>query len=151
MPTHDLNVRRGVYLAVAVALVGFGYLALFSIGFPFALTGLLMLALFRLRGRREVIIPALAWPWVFTLGYVLVAPLGCTGSATPASVAAGAGDAGAAGVTRCHALFFTYAGGGSYDPPLLPALLVGIVLATTIALVLRRSLMPRSPVSTPSQ
>jgi hypothetical protein len=143
-------VRTSAYVAVAVVLIVFGYLALFSIGFPFALTGVVMLALFRWRGRREVIVPALAWPWAFTLGYVLVAPLGCTGSVTAASVTGAPVDAAVAS-TRCDALFFTYAGVGSYDPPLLPALLVGIVLATGVSLVLRHTLMARAVTSTPAQ
>jgi hypothetical protein len=138
------------YVAVAVALVVFGCLALFSIGFPFALTGLLMLALFRSRGRREVIVPALAWPWAFTLGYVLVAPLGCTTSVTATSIAAAPVETAVAS-TRCDALFLTYAGGASYDPAILPALLVGILLGTGVALGLRRSLRARPAASTPAQ
>ena len=37
--------RTAAYLAVAIALALFGYLALFSMGFPFLLTGLLTAAL----------------------------------------------------------------------------------------------------------
>jgi hypothetical protein len=67
-------------------------------------------------------VPALLWPWVFTLGYVLVAPLGCTRFATP-TIVDGVGNL--EGTTRCTALFFIYAGGGSYSPPIWLAVLVG--------------------------
>jgi hypothetical protein len=137
--------RMASYIAVAIALALFGYLALFSIGFPFLLTGLLMLALMPLRRRSEVMVPAVLWPWVFTLGYVLVAPLGCTTSAVP-MIANGVGDV--EGMTRCNALFFTYAGDGSYSPPLWPALLFGGALATGVALLVRRSIRRRRTLAT---
>ena len=138
------------YVAVAVALVVFGCLALFSIGFPFALTGLLMLALFRSRGRREVIVPALAWPWAFTLGYVLVAPLGCTTSVTATSIAAAPVETAAAS-TRCDALFLTYAGGASYDPAILPASSWASSSAPASPWGCGRSLRARPAASTPAQ
>jgi hypothetical protein len=72
-----------IYVATGIALIVFGYLALFSIGFPFLLTGVLMLGWIAFRRRAEVMVPVLLWPWAFTLGYVLVAPLGCTQVATP--------------------------------------------------------------------
>ena len=125
--------RTAVYVALAIALALFGYLALFSIGFPFLLTGVLMLALFGRRGKIEVMVPALLWPWAFTLGYLLVAPLGCSQTTRPA---VGAVES----ATRCGALFFDYAGGASYDPPIWPALLVGAVLATGVAWLARRAI-----------
>lgn len=42
------------------------------------------------------------------------------------------------GSTRCNALFLTYAGDASYSPPLWPALVVGVVLATGASLIARR-------------
>jgi hypothetical protein len=131
---------RPHYLAVAIATAFFGYLALFSIGFPFLLTGLLMLALTPLRRRIEIMVPALLWPWVFTLGYVLVAPLGCTRFATP-TIVDGVGNL--EGTTRCNALFFIYAGDGSYSPPIWPAVLVGAAFATGIVVLVRRTMTRR--------
>lgn len=55
-------VRTALYVAFALVLIVFGYLALFSIGWPFALTGILMLALIGERNRVDVLAPALAWP-----------------------------------------------------------------------------------------
>jgi hypothetical protein len=133
--------RTAVYVAIALILIVFGYLALFSIGWPFALTGILMLALIGQRHRPNVLAPALAWPWVFTLGYLLVAPIGCTTSAT----AVPAGAPAVAGSTRCNALFLTYAGGPHYEPPLLPAILTGVALATLTSLAIGWALRRRRP------
>jgi hypothetical protein len=115
--------RTALYIAVAVILIVFGYFAVFSIGWPFALTGIVMLALIGQRHRFDVLAPALAWPWVFTIGYLLVAPIGCT--ATP-TIAGGADE----GWIRCDSLFLTYAGPTPYRPPFLPAVLTGVALAT---------------------
>lgn len=137
---HGDSMRKIAYVAVAIAIALFGYLALFSIGFPFLLTGLLMLALTPLRRRIEIMVPALVWPWVFTLGYVLVAPLGCTGSAM-ATIADGV--ASLESTTRCNAVFFTYAGDGSYSPPIWPAVLVGAASATGVVVLVRRTMTRR--------
>jgi hypothetical protein len=133
-----LNVRTAVYIAIAAILLVFGYLALFSIGWPFALTGILMLALIGQRHRFDVLAPALAWPWVFTIGYLLVAPIGCTSTATP-TIAGGNVE----GVTRCTSLFVTYAGRSPYQPPLLPALLTGVALGTAASLAIHWTLRRR--------
>ena len=138
---YPLIVPTVLYVAIALILIAFGYLALFSIGWPFALTGILMLALIGERRRAKVLAPALAWPWAFTLGYILVAPLGCSTSAMP-QIAEG-GRASVEGSTRCNAVFFTYAGGADYSPPLLPALLTGVALATAASLAIRWSLRRR--------
>lgn len=127
-----------IYVATGIALIVFGYLALFSIGFPFLLTGVLMLGWIAFRRRAEVMVPVLLWPWAFTLGYVLVAPLGCTQVATPQVLGGGI-----EGPTRCNGLFFSYVGDASYSPPIWPALLVGVVLATGAALLVRRAMRGR--------
>ena len=123
--------RTALYIAIAVILIVFGYFALFSIGWPFVLTGILMLALIGQRHRFDVLAPALAWPWVFTIGYLLVAPIGCT-STSHAIVPSG--TEAVEGWTRCDSLFLTYAGPTPYRPPFLPAILTGVVLATAASL-----------------
>ena len=124
------------YLVIAIGLGIFGYLAMFSIGFPFLLTAVLMLVLTAARHRAAVMVPALVWPWIFTLGYILVAPIGCSTLAMPQIADGGRGTV--EGSTRCNALFLTYAGDASYSPPLWPALVVGVVLATGASLIARR-------------
>jgi hypothetical protein len=96
-------VRTVLYVAIALILIGFGYPALFSIGFPFLLTGVLMLVLTPVRRRAAITVPTLVWPWVFTFGYTLVAPLGCSTFTMP-QIAEG-GRASVEGSTRCNALF----------------------------------------------
>jgi hypothetical protein len=135
-----LNVRTALYIAIAVILLVFGYLTLFSIGWPLALTGILMLALIGQRHRFDVLAPALAWPWVFTIGYLLVAPIGCT--STSHAVVPSETEA-VEGWTRCGSLFLTYAGPTPYRPPLLPALLTGVALATAGSFAIQWALRRR--------
>jgi hypothetical protein len=133
--------RTAVYLAVAIALVGFGVLGIFSIGAPFLLTGVLMLAFFGRRSRAEMIVPALLWPWVFTFVYVLVGPLGCTTTSVATT-----GEAVGPSFTRCsNVLGIDYSGIEPYSPPLWPALLIAVVLATAIAFAVRRVLTQGTP------
>jgi hypothetical protein len=134
--------RTWPYTILAVGLVLFGA-ALFSIGIPFLLTGLVMLVLFPWRRRRDVLWPLLASVWGLTLGYILVAPLSCTSSVAPAGEVLRSGGS----VTECNGLFFDYSGIGSYNPPLLPALLIGVVVAfgawlAVKALLTRRATTP---------
>jgi hypothetical protein len=130
--------RTSAYLAVAVVLVAFGVLAILTIGAPFLLTGLLMLALFGHRSRSDVMVPVLLWPWVFTFVYVLLGPLECT--TTPSE---SAGEAPGPSSTSCtNVLGIDYSGPVPYSAPLLPALLGAAAIATGVSLaaasVLRR-------------
>jgi hypothetical protein len=124
--------RTWPYVIVAVGLMLIGA-ALFSIGIPFVLSGLVMLLLLPWRRRRDVLWPSLAGVWGLTLGYILAAPLSCTASVAPAGEVVHPGDP----VTTCNGLFVDYVGGRSYNPPLLPALLVGVVLAVAAGLSVR--------------
>ncbi len=129
---HGAMTRSWLYATVAVGLVLFGIVGLFSIGAPFLLTGLAMLLCFPWRRRREVLWSALAGVWGLTIGYILVAPLGCTSSASRA-----AGGVLSEGGTTCNGLLLDYSGGPSYNAPLLPALLVGLASAAASALLVR--------------
>jgi len=129
------------YWALAMLLVGFGYLALFSIGAPFLLTGTAVMVVSPWRSRPEVVWPALVGVWAFVLGYLLVAPLGCSFTA----VAAGAGSTPPLSHTTCtNILGIDYSGTGIYSPSLLPAVLAGVAagcagfLATRFLLGRRR-------------
>ena len=126
--------RTLAYAALAVSLVLFGIAGLFSIGAPFLLTGLAMLVCFPWRRRRDILWPAIAGVWGFAGGYILVAPLGCTGTSYPRLVHA---TMSTASTTSCKGVFFDYSGGASYHPPLLPALLVGAVVAIAVAVGVR--------------
>ncbi len=128
------RVGTAAYWGVAVVLVGFGYLALFSIGAPFLLTGIAMMVVSPWRSRREVLWPTLVGVWVFVLGYLLVAPLGCT--STAAAVTAGSPVA-TSHTTCTNILGIDYSGTGNYQPTLLPALVLGAAAGAAGALATR--------------
>jgi hypothetical protein len=131
-------VGRFGYFALAICLIVFGALGLFSIGIPFLLTGLLLLVLYPVRQRREQFWPPIAAVWGFVIGYLLVAPLVCT-STSFSSV----GAAQQPSRTACDGLLLHYSGEGPYNPPLLPAVLAGLAVAALTAFGLRRMLSRR--------
>jgi hypothetical protein len=128
------------YVALAVGLVLFGFAGLLSIGAPFLLTGIVMLFCFPWRRRRKILWPAIAGVWSLTLGYVLLAPIGCSTRGTAEDLTMG--FVSTAATTTCNGVFFDYAGGASYNPPLLPALLVGVLLGA-VAVISVRALLSR--------
>jgi hypothetical protein len=134
------------YWGVAVFLVGFGYLAVFGIGAPFLLTGITMMVVSPWRSRPQVLWPALAGVWAFVLGYVLVAPLGCTSTAIAVTV----GSQVAMSHTTCtNILGIDYSGTGIYNPSLVPAVLAGVTAGTAGA-VATRILLRRRRAAAPS-
>jgi hypothetical protein len=78
-----VNVGTFAYFAIGIALCAVGFIAIFSVGAPLFLTGLVMLAVSPWRERRGVLWPGIAAVWTFTVTYVLLAPLGCTGTSLP--------------------------------------------------------------------
>jgi hypothetical protein len=133
-----VSVGTFVYFAIAITLCAFGFVAIFSVGAPFFLSGAVMLVASPWRERRDVLWPVVAAPWAFTVTYILLAPLGCT--------ATGTAELGGQAVwrTECsNILGINFSGGGSYDPPLLPALLAGLVVAGLTVAGLRRLLARR--------
>jgi hypothetical protein len=128
---------KWVYVLVALALIVFGIAGLFSIGAPFLLTGIVMLICLSWRRDLALLLPALSAVWAFTLGYILVAPLGCSSSA----VSPGHGLV--RGGTVCNGILFDYSGGGSYSPSYVPALLVGLGAALGAAILVSALLRRR--------
>jgi len=127
------------YWALVTCLLVFGYLALFSIGVPFFLLGLVLAVLFPFRHRVAVVGAGVASVIGFTAGYLLVAPLGCTSSST----ASLDGGKSVMGRTTCNSLLgWNYSGRSIYNPSLLPALMTAIVAAALFATVVYRSLRP---------
>jgi hypothetical protein len=122
--------KAWAYWAGVSALILFGWLAIFSIGAPFFLLGVMLAALFPWRERRGVLATGMAVVFGLVVGYVLVAPLSCTTT----SIAV-AGDALSESRTTCRNLLgIRYEGTGSYNPSLLPALVAGITLAVVAGL-----------------
>ena len=83
MATHN---RSGAmaYWALAVFLIGFGFLGILTIGLPFLLLGIMLAILSRRRNETGVIAAGVAAIFGFTLGYLLVVPLRCTTSVSSA-------------------------------------------------------------------
>jgi hypothetical protein len=120
--------KAGAYWAIVVALILFGGVAIFSIGAPFLLLGIMLAVVFPWRARRGVVATGMAVILGLVVGYVLVAPFSCTGTSTAVSVMGEAGWSG--GTTTCSNLLgIRYEGSGIYNPSLLPALIAGIALA----------------------
>ncbi len=136
--------RSGAFLywSVAVLLTVLGFLDLIAIGAPFFLTGLAMLVVGRWRHRPGVLWPTLAGVWSFVVGYILVAPLGCTGGAP--ALPGETLTAVALGRTTCaNVLGIDYSGTGNYNPSLLPALIAGLVAAPIGAALARKLIVRR--------
>ncbi len=134
------------YFVLAAVLVVFGALTGLSLGVPFLLTGVLMIALSPSRRRPEVFWPALVAVWAFVLGYLLVGPLGCA-----SSLSGTAGSPPAVSHTTCtNLLGINYSGTGTYSPSLVPAFLAGAAAAVVGAVVTRllivRGRRPPAPV-----
>ena len=129
-----------VYWMVALALITFGLLAMFSFGVPFFVLGLALVAFGPFRNRPAVFWPAIGSVIAFFVGYVLVAPLGCTTTAVPErpeDAAVGA-SGGTMPTTVCtNVLGIDYSGSGNYQPPLRPALITGFFLAAVGAVGVR--------------
>jgi hypothetical protein len=114
------------YWVPVILLVAFGALAIFSIGAPFLLNGLALAVLWPARSKPNVFWAALAGVNAFIVGYVLVAPLGCTGREL----------LGGGGHTTCFNLVgIDYSGEIPYTPALWPALIAGLAAAAIVAAV----------------
>jgi hypothetical protein len=124
----DTHNRAGLiaYWTLVVFLIGFGYLGLLSIGMPFLLLGITLAILSQRRHETGVVATGVAAIVGFTLGYVLVAPLGCTSS--------GAGPGSISHTVCSNILGIDYSGVGLYNPSLAPGLLAGLFVAVSFAL-----------------
>ncbi len=137
MEREPLGARVAYWTFVAL-LIGFGFLAAMSIGAPFLLFGLALAVLYPLRHRAAAFWPPLAGLGAFVVGYVLVAPLGCTSTAR----AVVPGRQVPPSHTTCttllgHLVGLHYEGTGAYTPSPLPALLIALALGLAIGLGLR--------------
>lgn len=135
MDDRHLPIWQRLYMPVAMVVTIFGVAAMFSIGLPFAVLGLAMMALWPLRHRRVVFTSLFVAILAFVTSAVLVAPAGCTAAAT---------TSGTGGTTTCtNLLGIDYTGAVPYSPPLWPALVAGATAAVVagclaFALVRRR-------------
>lgn len=113
------------YWVASAGLIGFGWLAMFSVGRPLLLAGLAMLLLGPVRRRPVLFWPPLAAVIAYNVGYWAVVPLSCTATQT----------AGGTSMTSCSSLIgIGYSGSGIYNPSLDPANVAGL-LSAAVALV----------------
>jgi uncharacterized protein (DUF2062 family) len=114
------------YWTLVVVLIAFGTLGLLSIGFPFLLLGLMLAIVSQRRHETGVVAAGVAAIVGFMVGYILVAPLGCTTSANSVDPVEH---------TVCsNILGIDYSGTGVYNPSLFPGLIVGLVVAVLFGL-----------------
>ncbi len=121
-----------LYWALAVFLMGFGLVGIFSIGLPFLSLGIALAVLSPVRHRPASFWPVIAAVLAFFVGYVLVAPLGCT--ATPTLAGSGAQSS-----TACQGVLFRYS-----SELLWPAVLAGIALALLVGRATRAVLLRKA-------
>lgn len=114
------------YWIISLALIAFGFVAAFSIGQPFLMLGIAMLVLSPFRRRPVIFWPPLLAVFAYNLAYFAVAPFNCTASSFN----------GGPSTTVCSSLIgIRYAGEGTYNPSLMPAVLTGLAVAALTALV----------------
>jgi hypothetical protein len=136
--------RAVLYYGLAMAFVAFGLMGILTIGLPFLLSGLLLIGLGPVRHRRDVLWPPLVGVWVFAAAYVLAGPLGCASSGG-GPVKPGLSPS--QQTTCSNPIGFDYSGGANYNPPLMPAVLAGVVAGSTAGWAARRLLgRPGTPV-----
>lgn len=117
---------RVTYWLVGVALTVVGYLGGFSIGQPFFTVGLTMLAVGTFLGW-----PLLFWPPIiavvaYNVAYYAIVPFSCSATST----------AGSPSITVCKSLIgIQYTGGEGYNPPLAPAIQIGLGFACAAFLI----------------
>lgn len=130
-----------LYWMVALFLTLFGLLALLSIGAPFLLLGVAMIAVSPFRNRPRIFWPVLVGAFALCATFLLTAPLECerTGSLTSEGVEE-------AEEATCSSLVgIDYSGAGDYEPSLLPALLIGLGVGGAAAVVTRLAVGRGSP------
>lgn len=122
------------YWSLALVLTAFGFIDLVAIGAPFLLTGVALLLVGPWRRDRAILLPVLVGIWAFVVGYVLLAPIECRTSA------------GMDPITECSYLLGLIHSYGA-RPSLGPTLLLALVASAGGAVVTRRALRRRAPMS----
>jgi hypothetical protein len=130
------------YWALAVFLTAFGIPALASIGAPFLLVGMVMMALWPMRRRARAFWPVLVGVIVFCAVYTLVAPFGCERSGFLSPEGAEVDEQ----ATCTSIVGVGYSGSGDWDPSYVPAILAGLGIGVVAGAVTRQLVGRRSTV-----
>ena len=137
--------RRGtvVYHVIAAVLIAFGIVGILSVGLPFLVCGVLLLALAPYRDRAEILWPPLAAVAAWTAVFAVMSPWGCSSSAGAIATPTGA--------TRVfvHAEICRNAFGARVSSGLLVPASVALVVAVGVGIALHLALArrPRDRVS----
>jgi len=129
------------YHVLTLAFILFGMLAIFSVGMAFLFTGMMLAILGPFRLRAAVFWPPLIAWWTFITTLIALAPFSCSQSASTT-----VGQPATSSPTVCTNLVginYSGSGTGSYNPPLMPALLIGLVSAIAGGLLARALLRRR--------
>lgn len=119
------------YWVIALVLIGFGFLAAFSIGTPFIVVGVALVVLGPVRRRSALFWPAFSAVIAGNVAYWAVVPAYCTATSEVTQAGATAG----ATTTVCSSLLgIVYPGVDTYAPSSGPAT-VAAVAAAAIAFV----------------
>lgn len=114
------------YWIMVVALLILGYFTGFTIGPVFWFIAVVMIVMAPFRSRPRIYRTGIALFMGFVIGYVLVAPLGCSQSAESNLVT---GEQTVSPVVCSSIIGIEYSGPEPFDPTLVPALVSGGVLA----------------------
>lgn len=123
------------YWLTTLALIVFGILALFSIGWMVLLVALAMVVLGPFRHRSRIYWPPMAAVIGFLIGYVAVAPLSCFATAELPGIASP--------VVCSSLLGIQYTGTTPYAPSQLPGVYAGLAVGLIAALLVGVSLWTR--------
>jgi hypothetical protein len=132
--------RTGLrYWLIVLLLLALGLLTIFSIGLYFWFIALALVVLSPFRSRARVFQSGIALFLGFLVGYVLVAPWGCTQSFTSDPTT---GEETRSPIVCSSPIGIEYAGSEPFDPSRVPALIAGIVtgvIASGVTLLTTRS------------
>lgn len=126
-PGEGTNLRYWLVVGVLVAL---GFVTIFSVGLYFWFMAVALTLLSPFRSRRQLFLPGLALCLGFLIGYVLVAPWGCSQSFTSNPTT---GDETVSPVVCTSPIGIEYAGSDPFEPSQVPALIAGAATAVTAA------------------
>lgn len=116
------------YWLIILLLVALGFLTIFSIGLYFWFMAAALILLSPFRSRPSIFLPGIALFTGFLIGYVLVAPWGCSQSFSFTTDPA-AGEETVSPVVCTSPVGIEYSGQEPFEPSRTPALVAGGALA----------------------
>ena len=122
----ETSKTRSGYWVLVLALIGVGFVFIFSIGGLLWFIALVLIVLSPFRSKPQIFRTGLALFLGFGFGFILVSPFACSLS-LQSSVLNGEGQL--SDVVCTSLVGITYSGPDPFTPPLTPALLAGTLVA----------------------